>query len=212
MSFFGGLFTGSNPTLNTDISQSGQISDYGTTLGEGDLSQASNFYSDLLSGDPSKIGQILGPQLSNIQQQGQQQLNTNAQFGNRSGGTNASNQTNMDSQRQQVEQMIAQLTGSAASGLTGIGENALSTGLSANQIQEGESQQRLKNQDDSILGGLFGGGVSALADFGESELFGMGTGSGGGDGGGFDPNVGFQPSDINAAPTNAAGVPGTLGF
>jgi len=161
MGFFGGLFSGSNPTLNTDISQSGQISDYGTNLGEGDLTQASNFFSGLLSGDPSKIGQILGPQLSDIQKQGQQQIQTNAQFGNRSGGTNASNQQNMDSQRQQVEQLIAQLTGSAASGLTGIGQNALSTGLNANEVQEAESQQRLANIQNSIFGQAISSGVGA---------------------------------------------------
>ena len=170
MGFFGGLFTGSNPTLNTDISQSGQISDFGTTLGEGDLSQASNFYSDLLSGDPSKIGQILGPQLSNIQQQGQQQLNTNAQFGNRSGGTNASNQQNMDSQRQQVEQMIAQLTGGAASGLTGIGTNALSTGLNANEVQANESQEKLANIDNSLFGKSITDFAQTAENAGEGEL------------------------------------------
>lgn len=188
--FFSSLFEGSNPTLNNDIAQSGQISNFGTNLGEGDLTAGSDFYKTLLNGDPEATAKLLAPQISTIQGQGNQQIQTGAQFGNRSGGTNASNQTNIDTQRADVEQMIAQLTGQAASGLTGIGEAGLGFGLNANAQQAGESQQKMRNQQDSILGGLFGGGVSSLADLGISKLIsflnsvGGGRDSSGGGGGG----------------------------
>lgn len=163
---FGGLFEGSNPTLSSDIANAGNITNFGINLGEGDLTQASNFDKELLSGNPTEIGQILGPQLSNIQKQGQQQIQTAAEFGNRSGGTNASAQTNIDSQRQNAQQLISQLTGQAESGLTGIGENALSTGLSANAQQAEQSQQALQNEQNSIFGNVIGEGVGAATTAG----------------------------------------------
>jgi hypothetical protein len=170
MGFFSGLFEGSSPGTTSSESTAGNITNFGTNLGESDLSTGSNFFKSLLSGNPQAIGQLLGPQLSTVQQQGQQQLNTNAQFGNRSGGTNASNQTNIDSQRQQVEQMIAQLTGSAASGVTGIGESAIGTGLSADQLQANVAQQLLQNQQQSLLGGVISGGAGIGLDFLSSSL------------------------------------------
>ncbi len=195
--FFNALFTGSNPTLSSDITGAGNISNFGTTLGEGDLTQSSDFYKDLLSGDPTKIGEILGPQLSNIQKQGQQQIQTAAEFGNRSGGTNAAAQTNIDSQRQNAQQLISQLTGQAASGLTGIGESALGTGLQANAQQAQESQEQLQNQRNSLLSNVIGSAIGAGEDFLTSGLSGLGGGGGGGDaalnafGGGGD--FGFGP-------------------
>ena len=184
--FFNALFTGSNPTLSSDITGAGNISNFGTTLGEGDLTQSSDFYKDLLSGDPTKIGEILGPQLSNIQKQGQQQIQTAAEFGNRSGGTNAAAQTNIDSQRQNAQQLISQLTGQAASGLTGIGESALGTGLQANAQQAQESQEQLQNQKGSLLSSITGDVVGAATDFLTGEIPGFGAGGGGG-GGSTDP-------------------------
>ncbi len=70
MSFWGSLFGGSNPTLNQDIGQFGQIGGFATGLGESNLSQASNFWSSILSGDQSKIAKTLGPEIGAIQQQG----------------------------------------------------------------------------------------------------------------------------------------------
>ncbi len=168
--FFSALFSGSNPTLASDISNAGQITNFGTNLGEGDISQASNFYKGLLSGNPQEIGQLLGPQFSDIQQQGQQQIQNQAEFTNRSGGTNAANQQNIDTQRQGVQQLISQLTGGAAGALTGIGTSEQGLGLQANQIQEQEAQQQLENEQNSIFGGLLSGGVGALAGSAASFL------------------------------------------
>src|ERR1700692_3874054 len=100
--FFSSLFGGSNSTLNKAIPQFGSISGFGVGLGEKNLGQASKFWSDILSGDQSKIAQSLGPEISAIQGQKQQQLNSNAQFNNRSGGVNASSQESGDKARSSI--------------------------------------------------------------------------------------------------------------
>ena len=143
---------------------------FGTDLGKQDLTQASGFDSSLLSGDPNAIGKLLGPQFSTIQKQGQQQLKTASEFGNRSGGTNAAAQTNIDTQRADVEKLISQLTGQALTNETGIGENALSTGLSANAQQAQEAETKQQEEQNSILGGLLSGGIGALAGSAASFL------------------------------------------
>ena len=152
MGFFGSLFGGQNSTLSGDIANAGNTMNFGSALGQSDLQLGSDFYKTLLNGSPEAIGKLLGPQISNIQKQGQENLNTKAEFGDRSGGTNASNQTSMDDQRAKVEQMISQLTGQAAGAVTGIGENAINTGLQANQLSAEESQMQMQNYQNSIFG------------------------------------------------------------
>ena len=151
-SFLSAIFGGANPTIGGDINQSGQIAGFGQSLGEGDLQNASGFYNDILSGNSAKQAAVLAPEISDIQKQGQQQIATAGQFGNRSGGTNASAQNNIDTQRGQVSNMISSLTGGAASGLASIGQNALNTGLAANNQQAGQSQEQLQNFQNSVLG------------------------------------------------------------
>ena len=163
MGFFGSLFGGQNSTLSGDIANAGNTMNFGSALGQSDLQLGSDFYKTLLNGSPEAIGKLLGPQISNIQKQGQQQLNTGAEFGNRSGGTNAAGQQNMDTQRADVESMISQLTGQAAGAVTGIGENALNTSLQANELQAKESQQQMENWSNSI----FGMGITEAAAAGE---------------------------------------------
>lgn len=163
MSWLGGILAGQNSALGGDIGGAGQIAGFGTSLGEGDLGTASSFYNDILSGNQAKIAQLLAPQIGGIAKQAQQKTATNAQFGDRSGGTNASNQSTMDTARSSVNDLISNLTSGAASGLAGIGQSALSTGLSANAQQASESQQQLKNFQDSILG-------QGTADFAASGL------------------------------------------
>lgn len=165
-SFLNGIFGGANPTLGGDINQSGQIAGFGTGVGEGDISAASTFDQDLLNGNSATEAKLLAPQIKTMQQQGQQKLNTTAQFGDRSGGVNASNQTTMDSTRSNVDDMISKLTGDAATNLGSLGTSTLSTGLQANQAQASESETQLQNFINSILGQ----GISGAADYGESFL------------------------------------------
>jgi hypothetical protein len=152
MSFLGGLFTGNNPTETGDVGNAGQIMGFGTAAGEGAVQTGLGFEEGLLSGNQAQIGQLLAPEISNIQKEGQQQIQTAGQFQNRSGGTNASAQNNIDTQRAAVNDMISKLTGQAAGAVTNTGENLLNTGLKANQVQNQEAQQIMDNQANSIFG------------------------------------------------------------
>lgn len=170
MSFFSSLFGGQDQTLNSGISQFGNISGFGVGQGENDINAAGGFWNSILSGDPTKIGQVLGPQIAAIQGQGQQQKQTLGQFGNRSGGTNATQQTIGDTTRSNVNKLIGSLTGSAASNLGSMGENLLSQGTSALQSQLGASQQQMQNWSNSILGLGITQGIGGIEGFGLGKL------------------------------------------
>ena len=170
MGFFGSLFGGSSSELNQDINNAGNTMNFGSALGQKDLSKGSDFWNTILSGNPDAIAKLLGPQISTIQKQGQQQLNTAEQFGNRSGGTNAAGQTNMDTQRSEVEDMIAKLTGEAAGQVTDIGKFGVDTGLKANEIQASEAEQKMKNIMDSLFGQMISSGAGALESFGLGKM------------------------------------------
>lgn len=60
-------------------------------IGEGaaGLTKASNYFSDIASGDPTKMSKALAPQISAIQQTVGQGVNTIGQFSGRSGGSAA---------------------------------------------------------------------------------------------------------------------------
>ena len=158
-SFLAGLFGGKNDALNGDINNSGNIMGFGTGVGESAVNQGLGFDEALLSGNQAEEAKLLAPEISGIQKRGQQQVETAGEFGNRSGGTNASAQNNIDSQRSNVNDMVSQLTKGAASDVTKTGENLLNTGLSADELQAKQSQQRMENNDNSILGGAITGGV-----------------------------------------------------
>lgn len=151
-SFFNGLFTGNNSTETGDVGNAGNIMGFGTATGEGAVQTGLGFEEGILSGNQAEQAQLLAPEIQAQQQQGQQQIQTAGEFGNRSGGTNASAQNNIDTQRSNVNNMVSQLTGQAAGAVTQTGENLLNTGLNANQVQDQEAQQIQENQANSILG------------------------------------------------------------
>ena len=105
------------------------IGGFGSTQGKSDIMQAQNFWSSILSGDMGKISEVLAPQISSINRQTQQRKKTASEFGNRGGGTNAYAQSLDDNALSTIREMIANLTGTAASNLGNMGENLLNTGL-----------------------------------------------------------------------------------
>jgi hypothetical protein len=159
MSFWSSLFGGSNPTLNKNISQFGQIGGFATGLGESNLTQASNFYSSLLSGDPTKISKVLAPQISASQGQTQQARNVASEFGTRGGGTGASMQMAGDVSRSNINNMISSLLGTSAGGLGSMGQGLLGQGMQAYGQQAALSQQQMENWQNSIFGGALTGGA-----------------------------------------------------
>jgi hypothetical protein len=182
MGFWGSLFGGSNPTLSKDINQFGQIGSFATGLGESNLSQASNFMSSIVGGDQSKIGKVLGPEISNIKGQGQQAKMQTAQFGNRSGGSNAAMQNVNDQSRASVNQMISSLLGTSVSGLASTGSSLLGQGMQALGQQSQLSQEQMQNWSNSILGRSITGGVAAAESMGMGAAGGALSGAGAGRG------------------------------
>jgi hypothetical protein len=152
MSFWGSMFGGSNPTLNSGINQAGQVSGFGTSKGEGLLTSAGNFFQTLMGGDPAATARLLAPQIQANQQQAQQAKQTAAQFTTRSGGTNAAAQTIDDKTRANITNMISNLTGQAAGAATSLGQGLLDTGIQALNQQVNFSQGQMQNWANSIFG------------------------------------------------------------
>ena len=85
-------------------------SGFAGSMGEGLISNSSALINGLLSGNQSDIAKLLAPQIGAISKQANEKTQTNATFGARSGGTNASNQNTMDTARSSVNDMISSLT------------------------------------------------------------------------------------------------------
>lgn len=152
MSFWGSLFGGQNKTLSSDINQTGQIAGTASQLGTNNATQGSNFFSSILSGDPTKIGQALAPAISAGQQGVQQQKNQIAQFGNRSGGSTAKSNALESENRGNITNLVGGLQSGSASALLSSGSSLLGTALSGYNAQAGLSQQQMENWANSILG------------------------------------------------------------
>jgi hypothetical protein len=128
--------------------------------GKSDILTADKFWSSILSGDPSKISSVLGPEISAINKQGQQSKKTTSEFGNRGGGTNAAMQMTDDNTRSSIDSLFADLTKSAASNLGASGHSLLSEGISADTGAFGAARDIKSDWMNNILG-LLNTGVSA---------------------------------------------------
>ena len=182
MSFWGSLFGGANPTLNNTIGQTGQISNFASGLGQSNTSAGSGFFNSLLSGDSSKIAQTLAPEISAAKVSNQPTQKANSIFGNRSGGTAASNAASSDKLHSDITNLTGSLTGGAASTLLSSGQSLLGTALGGYNQQANMSELQQQNWANSIFGqgltgGLLGGEGIGLASAGKSAgvggLFGL---------------------------------------
>jgi len=115
-------------------------SSFATNLGESDLSKSSNFFSTILSGDQSKIAQLISPEANTMKQQAGQRKATTAQFGTRSGGTAAAGQAIDTSTLGSINSMISSLMGTSASNLASTGSSALGMGMQGTQAAFGEAK------------------------------------------------------------------------
>lgn len=162
MGFFSGLFGGSNSTLNKNIPAFESSAGFSTGVGEGDVTAASKWYNDILSGDPTKMAEAIAPETSAIQGQTQQQKNQTAQFSPRSGGTAAAIAGLDANSRAQIIKLLGGLQGGAASGDASLGTTEQGIALNNRTAGDAASQQQLKNWQDSILGkGITSGVASA---------------------------------------------------
>ncbi len=156
-----------------------------TAAGLEDTGKASKYYSDILSGDPTKVMAAAAPEIKSITGQADQQKSEIARTGDRSGGTNAATQDLNTKVRQQIADLIAKQKGGAAKGLestgaqvsnvglseTGQGVNATATAgseyanLVADAIKSRELSQKIHNQavDDwsKAIGDVISAGTGA---------------------------------------------------
>jgi hypothetical protein len=102
-----------------------------TTEGGSGLSDSLNYFKSLMSGNPTKMSQVLAPQISTIQGQAAQTRSTASAFGNRSGGTNATTQATENAATQSIQQLFELLGPDAAKEVAtiGAGEEGLGQGL-----------------------------------------------------------------------------------
>jgi uncharacterized protein YejL (UPF0352 family) len=145
MSWLSSLFSGDKGVNNAASSLMGTGA-AATAQGMGDIGSASTFWNNILQGNAAKS---LAPQIGSIRKQGQQKIQTLSQFGNRGGGTNAAAASVGDTTNANINDLIASLTGSAASNLGNLGSNLLNTGVSATQ-----SGAQLKMQNKSLFSDL----------------------------------------------------------
>jgi hypothetical protein len=169
-SFLASIFGGSNPTLSSDQGQLGSLGSFSSNTGQNDTTAASNYYSNILSGNPTQIAESLAPEISANSQQAQQQKQTLGQFGGRSGG-NTATANNIDTQsRANITNLIGGEQNKAASAEAGLGTTE--TGQAAGDInsQANLSQEALMNAMKSIFGQGIGSGVGSLEGAGLSSL------------------------------------------
>jgi hypothetical protein len=136
--------------------QLGDLSTYGTNTGEGAVNTANTYEQGILSGDPSTIAKTLAPEISAGQGQVQQAAMTNAQFGNRSGGTNASTQGAQAGERGNIINLIGQEQQGAAGAEASLGTNLLgqaSSNINSEADLAAANQQRESSDVGSVAQG-----------------------------------------------------------
>jgi len=187
---FFGLGMGPSGEEKQQYGEMSNLGKFGIGHGEKDISQAENFWSSILSGDPSQISKVLGPQISAVNKQTQEQKKTASEFGNRGGGTNAAMQSLDDRSIASVRSMISNLTGEAGGALGSLGGGLLSTGASATGEAFGQAAT-MQQQNEAKWGDIF----KSISD-----LLGIS--------GGFMKNKAGGQTDLGKIFSGAAGVIG----
>jgi hypothetical protein len=189
--------------IKTLTAQGSELFGSGSSLlqtGLTDTAKASRYYSDILSGDPTKIMAAAAPEIKSITGQVDQQKKEATITGNRAGGTNAGLQKLEDTTRGQIGDVTAKQKPIAASGLErtgaevsrlGISETGLALGaegtaastastLESNAINSRQVSQKIHDEAVAAWTKLITeaismiptGGTSLPASPGDSILFG----------------------------------------
>lgn len=164
-SWLSGIFTGSNPTLKSNIGQFGADAGAASTTGAVDVTAASKEYQDILSGDPTKEAAAIAPETKAAQDQAAQAKKTTAEFSNRGGGTGGAMQGIDAATRANLIQLLGGLKMGAASGAASLGTSEQSLSLQDKQAQDQAAQQQLENEMNSILGKATSGAVNYAESF-----------------------------------------------
>lgn len=183
-----------NPTQR-EQDQFGGLSTQQIGAGESAETAAETYFNNLLT-DPTKA---LAPEISAGQNQVEQQLLQTANFGNRSGGTNAIAQNAQGAERGNIINLMGSTQGNAANALGTLGTAQVGQGSSALGEEAGLANQR-RQQLNQDVGGIaqgaaeiatgFAGGGDAISTIGGSGL----TPEGGDANAGFAETTGFAPT------------------
>jgi hypothetical protein len=145
-----------------------QQSGFASTIGEKDLTDVSSFLDAVLSGDSSRISQALAPEISAAKGRAQEQKESLAQFGNRSGGTTSA-QAHIDEATQgDLTNMEGSLTDRAAGELGSLGSNALGMGIEGTETGFDEAKT-MHDQHLAQLNDIFQSSAN-MAEFGLNLL------------------------------------------
>lgn len=166
-----GLIEG-DPT-KPEENQLGTLSGYEGPAGQNATTTATNYYGGILSGDPAQVAMTLAPEISTATQGAEQQKLQNAEFGNRSGGTNSSNQSIDSNTRGTITNLEGEARQNAAAAEAGIGQNLLGLADTSTMNEASLAGQARQNQLNEIGGiatgagqiasGLFTGGATGAA-------------------------------------------------
>jgi hypothetical protein len=151
--------------------QLGDLGNFESGVGQQGTNASLGYDLGILSGDPAKIAQTLAPEISTQNQQTQQGKLTTAEFGNRSGGNNASGQAMDDRARGNIINLIGGLQQGAANHAGNLGTYDLSMAAPNYQAVAG-----MKTAEQNRTAGAIGGIASGVG----SVLTGLPMGGGGG--------------------------------
>lgn len=113
------------------ISRLGNLAGGLNATGAEDTGKAAKHYSDILAGNPAALMASAAPEVNAITKGADQQKKEVSNFGNRTGGTNATTQAISTDTRGQVADTLAKERTGAAAGIAQIGESEESKGLTA---------------------------------------------------------------------------------
>ena len=133
--------------------------------GIGDVNKSKDYWSALMSGDPTKMSQVLAPQISTLRAQAGQNIMGLEQFSGRSGGTSSAVQAENVEAGRAIQNLFDMLGPEAAQEFSklsefevGAGESLLSTsGSAASEIgqQAGSArpgdQQMQQQQQQAVI-------------------------------------------------------------
>lgn len=108
------------------------------------VSQGTGFWSDILSGDPTKMAAAIAPETKVIQGQAQQKKKQATEFGTRSGGTAATNAAIDTNATAAIQDLVNRLRPQAARELTtvGLSEEGLASGNAGMAFNAAEVMQQ----------------------------------------------------------------------